>query len=237
MRHAEAGETQAAERYALGEMDEGERDRYEEHFFSCPECAAAVKAAVLFVENAKAVLERDDLPAEDEPRKRVLLDQVRRFVSWKPLVWPVPAGVAAGLALLLGGPASYLALVEVPRLERARAEAESLQAVPGQFLAVSRGEAPVVSVSGSQRIAVLTLSPSMSRTARSILCEVRDATGRAVLSSVVPAPAPGDELRILLPTGTLRPGAHVVAVAGLEGGPARPPEPAFVRYPFTLERR
>jgi hypothetical protein len=238
MKHNEAIDTNAAERYALGEMDEGERERYEEHFFGCAECAAEVKAAVLFVDCAKAILEQKDARPEDEPSERsAAAIPRRRSAGWKTLFWPMPLGAAASLAVVLGGPASYLGLVELPRLERARAEAEALQSAPGQFLSVSRSEPPVVSLAPAQRVAVLTLSRSLRRSSSYYLCEVRDNSGRVVLSNVVPAPSREDELRILLPTARLQPGAHVVAVAGIETPPARPTESEFVRYRFMLERQ
>ena len=237
MEHAEAIDTGAAERYALGEMNETERDQYEEHFFDCPDCADEVKAATLFLENAEAVVREDDPPAEKDPSERRVSVPVSRWGDWKALFWPMPLGAAAALALLLGGPAVYLASVKVPELERARAEAESLQAAPWVFLSVSRSEPPVIRVASTQRMVGLTLSKSETRSLPFYLCEVRDAGGRVVLSNVVAAPPRGGELQILLPTGTLQPGAHAVAVAGLETVSSRPTASDFTLYPFVFERQ
>jgi anti-sigma factor RsiW len=42
MDHDEAISTHAATRYVLGEMDDKERDAFEDHMFACPECAKQV---------------------------------------------------------------------------------------------------------------------------------------------------------------------------------------------------
>jgi hypothetical protein len=225
MEHARAVETGAAERYALGDMEETERESYEEHFFDCLDCAAEVRASAAFVEDARAVV------SQGEATRR------SRWTAWTALSWPVPLGAAAVLVLSLGGPAAWLAFHEVPRLEGALAEAESLQAAPWHFLSVSRSDPPVVTVSGSQRAVGLTLSRSEAGSSAFYVCEVRDASGRVVLSSVVPGPARGGELQLLLPVGRLQPGSHVLAVAGVEAATARPAVSDFTAYPFTFERR
>lgn len=54
MNHTEAIETQAAERYLLGELDDAQREAFEEHFFDCPVCAMEVRDTAAFVDSAKA---------------------------------------------------------------------------------------------------------------------------------------------------------------------------------------
>jgi hypothetical protein len=235
MEHTEAIDTGAAERYALGEMSESERDQYEEHFFDCPDCAEEVRSAALFLENAGALARDGEIPKEDVKERVVVLP--RASWSWKSLFFPMPLGAAAALVLLLGGPAAYLAFVKVPQLEQARAEAESIQAAPWHFLSVSRSEPQVVRVTAAQRMIGLTLTRSGTRTFPFYSCEVRDASGRVVESNVIPAPPQGGELSIVVPTGKLQPGAHVIAVAGLESPSGRPAADSVTLYPFTLERQ
>jgi hypothetical protein len=233
MEHTEAIDTGAAERYALGEMSEAERDKYEEHFFDCPDCADEVRSAALFLENAGAVARDGDVGKEDVKERSVV--RPRAFWDWRSLFLPMPLAAAAALVLLLGGPAAYLAFVKVPQLEQARAQAESLQAAPWHFLSISRSETPTVSVTASQRMVGLRLSKNSSQSHPFYLCELRDADGRVVLSNVIPAPPGGGELQILLPVGKLQPGAHVVAVAGIETPTTRPASD-FTLYPFTFAR-
>jgi len=48
MDHSEALRLQAAERYVLGELSPELREQYEEHYFTCEECASDVKASAVF---------------------------------------------------------------------------------------------------------------------------------------------------------------------------------------------
>lgn len=57
MDHETALKLQAAERYAQGELPGQERDAFEEHFFSCEECAEEVRWEQMFSANAKAVFQ------------------------------------------------------------------------------------------------------------------------------------------------------------------------------------
>jgi hypothetical protein len=242
MEHAEAIDTGAAERYALGEMNENERDQYEEHFFDCPECASEVKAVTVFLENADAVVREDDPPAEEEDLQRLAAWPVHRavpapaprFAGWKARFWPMPLGAAAAAVLLLGV-AVYQSLVVLPTLRLELNQAHSLQSAPAYFLSISRSEMPVVTASGHERMVVLILSRTSDRQFTFYRCELRDAGGRTVLSSVVPAPPARDELQVLLPVDSLLPGPYVLAVAGLESGSASAQaEPTH--YNFRLQR-
>jgi len=47
MTHEDALETLASERYLLGDMSELERHLFEDHYFSCPDCAADVRDGAL----------------------------------------------------------------------------------------------------------------------------------------------------------------------------------------------
>jgi len=230
MEHTEAIDKGAAERYALREMSEPERDQYEEHFFDCPECAEEVRAAAIFLDNAEAVVRAKPFGW------RTQADPSPGWQSgWKALFWPVPLAAAATLTLSLGGPAAYLAFFRLPQLERVIAEGQTLQAAPSYFLSVSRSEPEVVRVSPAEHRVALTLSRSSDRTFPFYLCEVRDASDRALISNVIPGPRQEGELQILLPTDKLHPGTYVIAVAGLDSASSRSPASAFIRYPFAFE--
>ncbi len=234
MDHSEAIGSHAAEKYALGEMDESERDAYEAHFFECEECAQEVKAAARFLEAARPVVgegERQATEVAARPRPSIAK---ARWPQVSSLFWPMPLGAAAALLLALGGPAVYLAAVKVPRLERALAEAQSLQPASWHFLSVSRSEPPTVTVSAGEHWVGLSLSRSSEKSFPYYLCEIRDASDRIVLSNVIPGARPDDELQILAPAERLQPGTYVVAIAGLESPSSRTPAAEFTRYYFTF---
>jgi len=104
MDHKSAIENHTAERYLLGELNEVERDAYEEHFFSCMFCAEEVKLASEFIETAKKVVREElDAPMEKEPLRRT--GKARSF-SWEslfqPLLRPIPAMACILLTVALG---------------------------------------------------------------------------------------------------------------------------------------
>ena len=53
MDHEYAIEHHSIEQYLLGEMNGHDREAFEEHYFSCPECAEAVRTGVYFADNAR----------------------------------------------------------------------------------------------------------------------------------------------------------------------------------------
>jgi hypothetical protein len=240
MDHAFALNAEAAERYLLGEMTASERDDYEQHFFSCEECAEDVRMTAAFLANARPHLVKGGMPAaadtmSGEPRVATRRAPLPWRNAAKHFFWPLPAGAAAAAVLLLAV-AGYQAAVVVPNLTRELQEAQRLQTAPWYFLSASRSEAPTVAVSDQDRRVGLTLSKSFDRPFPFFLCEIRDSSGRLVLSEVLPAPRAGDELQILVPTEDLSPGVYTVAIAGLESSSSRTPQSEYVRYQFNLRR-
>ncbi len=91
MNHHLAINTRATERYMLGELDGESRLAFEEHYFSCRECADDVRAAAEFVDNAKAVMALEEKHSKNTARS-----------GWFPWAMPqgfVPVAMAACLAL------------------------------------------------------------------------------------------------------------------------------------------
>jgi hypothetical protein len=61
MRHAEAIETKAVERYLLGELPASSLEEFEEHFFDCAKCAEDLRMATLFLNTTKSVMAAEDV--------------------------------------------------------------------------------------------------------------------------------------------------------------------------------
>jgi hypothetical protein len=59
---------QAAERYWHGGLTDSEREAFEEHFFSCAECAEEVRWEKLFLEHARAELDHAEERGAIEPQ-------------------------------------------------------------------------------------------------------------------------------------------------------------------------
>ena len=60
MTHEQAVSTLASERYLLEEMSDAERSTFEEHYFSCEECADDVRAGGLMRDGARAGLMKSE---------------------------------------------------------------------------------------------------------------------------------------------------------------------------------
>src|SRR5688572_27758305 len=97
MDHTQAEKTQAVERYILNEMDDGERDGFEEHYFDCRVCAADVVEGERLMASGRAVVRETPAVLPFAPR--------RSWKAWMP---------AAAAAMLL---AANVSLV-IPRLPR-----------------------------------------------------------------------------------------------------------------------
>src|SRR5262245_6777326 len=89
MSHEQAISTKAAERYLLGELEAGELEAFEVHYFDCPACFEQIEMGSQFLGRAREVL-------DPEPEKgwlaRTLGDLSR----------PAPAFVSAMLVCSVG---------------------------------------------------------------------------------------------------------------------------------------
>jgi anti-sigma factor RsiW len=92
MDHAVVVRDKITERYLLDELEPGQREEFEEHYFDCRECARDVRAASLFVEETKAVL-------AEEPERVVVPVRPGRPAGW--FAWLRPTIAAPALAILL----------------------------------------------------------------------------------------------------------------------------------------
>src|SRR5215510_13557923 len=80
--HSEAAERYIADQYVLGELSLTEREEFEEHFFSCIECAEDVRALLTIGANAKSIFAEAAAPARAKTWK--FSDWYSGFLSWRP---------------------------------------------------------------------------------------------------------------------------------------------------------
>lgn len=113
MDHSSAINNHTAERYLLGELTTVERDAYEEHFFSCPDCAEEIMSASDFIETARQVVQKE-LRVESYSRATQSFSW-GRWLNWRSVLRPLPAFVCA-LLVMLGGLVGYQNFVTMPQL-------------------------------------------------------------------------------------------------------------------------
>jgi len=106
MEHELAVNSQAVERYFLGEMTPEEKEDFEAHYFVCDLCAADVKAASIFIENSKSVFQERQFGAKKSSS----------WLGWlRPMLSYSPAYAALAMVCLIG--AGYERFRVVPALK------------------------------------------------------------------------------------------------------------------------
>lgn len=132
MDHDQATQIQAAEKYLLGELPSSDREEFEEHAFTCFECAEDIKTGAIFSQNAREVYRDEHRPSQAS--QAVAANSGTGWFSWLTQSWlqPAFAGSLAACALLVGV-VGYQSLVAIPDLERPHS-------TPAFALTVARGD-------------------------------------------------------------------------------------------------
>jgi hypothetical protein len=222
MNHNEAVQTMAVEKYVLDEFDSGEREAFEDHFFSCHECAEELKATVALLDRGKELFARDPMMSvEPAQTHQPVKQEPRDWFAWLRPAFAVPA--LAALLLVVGVQNLY----QLPALER-------LLAAPAVLSTANLGDG---STRGAGRIVVarpgdaflLTIDlPENNGSAQTV--DLYDVAGRKKWSLPIPENAPKIGLSLKIP-GNLPAGSYslVVKAGGADSGGNT--------YPFTLERQ
>ena len=226
MDHEIAVQSGAVERYVLGEMETGERELFEEHFFDCEICSMDVRAGAVFAANTRAL-------ARDEARGRQTEKEAAPRRGWRG--WLQPAWAPA-FAMLLLAVVGYQSLVSIPRLNREVASATAPRQVGVTVLSgQARGApAPVEQTGREPLLLVFDLPPEPVFEKYDV--EILGASGSRVAELAVTAPARGGSLHTLIPDGKMEPGKYTVVVRG-RGSSGSPANAEVGRYSFELRRK
>jgi hypothetical protein len=227
MDHSEAIRIKAAEQYLLGELTGDAREQYEEHFFTCQECAMEVRAGAAFLDNAKDAFraERDLVPSQ-RPGARRWFDLFLR-----------PAFAVPALALLVLV-VTYQSTIVIPRLKTSLAQATAPQAIPSFSLITenSRGGNPVTIHAPRNKPFSIYLDIPPDRHFLFYNCELQTESGNLELALRIPAEEAKDTVQLLIPASRLQRGNHILVIRG--GGPPQgsgAAEPEIARYTFNLD--
>lgn len=190
MDHQTAIDTLASERYLLGEMDGGERDAFEEHYFACSDCADAVRTGGRMSDGVRAGL----LGAKQAspPGRRLL---------WRPAI-AIPWAAAATLAIVAG--------YESVHTGTHSGISEPLALAPVTVRPATRGEEPVVAAGPGGAV---TLAVPLSGTYEGgVRYELRRGDNKTIATAEAPAPPAGMPLLLMIPSGVLNAGDRCVLV-------------------------
>jgi len=238
MEHAQAIQLKAAERYVLGELPSDLREQYEEHFFSCIECAEELNLTAAFVENGRAAMGSEPMT----PPVRLPVGAAQRPASsgWLGALLRPSFAVPAFAALLLL--VAYQTFSVIPRLKGTVTQSVATLGSAPQALASfslitadSRGGEPLtVTVAPGQPFSLYFDIPPDGHYS-SYSCVFENSAGGTEFSLNISAEQAKNAVQLLVPSSSLAPGKHVLVVRGLgtrDGAAGSRTEAA--RYPFTF---
>jgi putative zinc finger protein len=227
MDHSEAIRIKAAEQYLLGELTGQEREQYEEHFFSCQECAKELTATAAFVENAKEAFRSGEVSAHS---KRPVA--ARWFDLFLRPAFAVPA--LAVLALVV----TYQSAIVIPHLKATLAQATAPQTIPAFSLIAenSRGGNPVTIHAPQDKPFSIYLDIPPDKHFLFYNCELQTESGSPEFDVRIPADQVKETVQLLIPASRLRAGNHILVIRGgdaPQGSSAA--ESEISRYKFALD--
>jgi hypothetical protein len=214
MNHNEAVEQMTVERYVLSELDADAREDFEEHLFTCPDCALDSRVATMFIEEATSQLGEI---ACSQPAAKSTGKRDKGLAGW--CLWMRPAFAVPVFAALLAV-IGYQNLVTLPVLRKAANEPAVIPNAP--LSGTTRGAMSTTIVAERGRgIAVpvdIPLDPGIG-TFVSYSFELYNPQGKLAWSGTIPAPAQrsaGDfEISLVMPGGMLKDGSYSVSIAGI----------------------
>ena len=221
MEHVEAVDTLAIERYLLEEMTQQERESFEEHFFSCAECAEDARAAVT-----------DDRRRPQRPRARH--GRRHREPTMGGRAFPPGARPLAHVGrVALGGRRAAGGRPRLPdgwpvRCRRATIRTR-LPLTPSTLRPASRGQEAVCRPAPGASSRWRWILAARSSTT-DIRYELARADGKTIASGDAPTPASGAPLLLMLPATTLKGSEQFVLTLHNPGAPGLTP----TTYRFRL---
>lgn len=217
MDHRYALESQAAERYLLGELPASEAEEFELHYFECQQCALAVESGEMFIAGARA-------ESFAPPSAMASPAREAKPSFWTSLAafWRQPAfGLCA--AAILAAIVLYQSEVVIPGLHSAR----FLPAF--HLIGASRAEDQEIKAPSGSAFLELDADIPPDVHFHNYLCVISSG-GKSLPGIISPAPEDGHPVTILVPTDKLQPGKHELAIYG-EGAEGKP----IQTYPFDFE--
>jgi hypothetical protein len=225
--HLQALESQAPERYLLGELTASENEDFERHYFECEECAFAVESGDQFIANVRAVLKPESepalLPLRDRPGKSRSSFRERVAAWMRSGAIPVPA------AILFAAVALYQGVVLIPGLRHTLNGARALPAF--QLVGAARGESKQITVSAGDPFLALSLDVPPESHFGEYICDLSE-SGRSLFRVISPAPGEGQPVTIQFPVNELKPGSYELTIFG--AGPMGQQADKMTTAPFDL---
>jgi hypothetical protein len=221
MDHRAADQTNAVERYLLGEFTRDEREDFETHMFDCSICGQRVRESAIAIENVKQVFREEDVKISEASRQRT-----PSWTAW----WRMPALVPTVAALALAAMTIYQNAVYIPALEQPRVLSSAVIAPQ------SREAAQVIPVDPRAPLFNITFEvdvppPYAPQPYASYTSEFQKEGGASILKvDSGRREVASFYLGLLLPTKDFPPGRYVMILR-----PDTEPQTEIHRYSFVIE--
>jgi hypothetical protein len=209
MDHQEAIETMASERYLLDELSPELREAYEEHLFSCTECASDTMLGAAFVERAKIVL--PEMQTSGVPA-RSAIRAASETVKLDWFAWLRPAIMVPVFASLLGILA-YQNLVTYPALELAANEPQVLPAAT-VLHGDTRSSLPVVHADLIQGSTIAVELPAEENYA-TYKFDFYDSVGKLICSRLIASSGHAQDTQSIWLPGHIKQDTYKLALSGI----------------------
>jgi hypothetical protein len=210
MNHQDALQEMSVERYLLGELKGASLDRFEEHLFECPECAADVKAGITFIDAARAELGASRKAASQQER--------RKWTSWFTSPWALGPALAACMLALC-----FETFVVQPRMKVEVAREQAPAVLNPLVLAnagARGGDAAPTIVAPEHGSFAVSLDVPTSGGFSSYRCTLLASDGSTLWQTTLSAEQARDAVLINVPTDKVKEGLNTFLIQGLsaEGG-------------------
>jgi hypothetical protein len=216
MDHDLALKSQACEKYLLGELSPDLRDAYEEHYFSCAECAVQLRMAADLVGAGQHIFAKTPDLATAMPALR----NPGGWSRWLRPAFAIPA--IAGLLLIVG----YQNLILIPRLQQS--EAPRVLPMYSLISANTRGETlPVLAAQPNQPFGLYVDIP-VDREIANYQVSVQDPAGKTILSSSLDS-AQAQKTQVLVINPEKKSGEYTLVIVG------QPKPTELARIHFTID--
>jgi len=220
MNHDEAIGGMLAERYLLGELTGRAREEFEDHLFTCLECARDVKAGVAMMESAR--LELVVQPAAVEAAR--VDSRPAPWRSWFSPVWLAPS-FAACLAVVV-----YQSAVQVPGLRREIAEANAPEVLSSVMLTggTARGGAEVTAVARQGGSFLLSVDIPPVGEYEEYRCTLTAPSGKTVWQGAVSKEQAKDAITVRVPAASTEAGTNRLVIEGIRHENGLPTKPEMI---------
>ena len=216
MDHDLAVKSQACEKYLLGELSPDLRDAYEEHYFSCAECAAQLRMAAELIGAGQHIFAKTPDLAASAPAVR----EPDGWSRWLRPAFAIP--VMAGLLLIVG----YQNVVLIPQLQ----QSQSPRVLPMFSLisANTRGETlPVFAAQPNQPFGLYVDIP-VDPEIPNYKVSVQDPSGKTILSSSLDY-AQAQKTQVLVINPERKSGKYSLVIIG------QPKQTKLAHIHFTID--